>query len=152
LRSTWAWSCSSERFPGLALAGGRACSGRFLLSPCLRVGHRHRERFVIGVRAPFLVRWPWPRHRLAGDLEVVDQLRPGPDGRALPGLRRVLDQLVQAWIALAVTVGFDPHGAAPYVGQCLRVVTPMSSHDRLARPAPQHANKFLLNWPVTRGP
>src|SRR5262250_3092187 len=54
-------------------------------------------------------RRPRAWHRLAGDLEIVDQLGPGPDGRALPGLRRVLDQLVQARVALAVTAGFDPH-------------------------------------------
>ena len=38
----------------------------------------------------------------AGDLEVVDQLRPGPHGRARPFLRCVLDQLVEPRVCGAV--------------------------------------------------
>src|SRR5579862_3218269 len=76
-----------------------------------RVGYRHRQRFVVGIRPGLLMRRPRSGHRLAGDLEVVDQLRPGPDGRALPGLGRVLDQLVKPRVAAAVPVGFDSHPA-----------------------------------------
>src|SRR6266571_4890027 len=82
----------------------------------LRVGNRDGKRVLFRVRPRFLMRRPWPGHRLPGDLEVVHQLRPGPDGRALAGLRRVLDKLVQARIALAVPAGLDPHDAC----SCLR--------------------------------
>src|SRR6266699_3288875 len=76
-----------------------------------RIRHGDRERVLLRVRPRVLVRRPWPGHRLPRDLEVVHQLRPGPDGRALAGLRRVLDKLVQARIALAVPAGLDPHDA-----------------------------------------
>src|SRR5258708_12277664 len=61
-----------------------------------RVSHGGRQGVFFGIGPRFLVRWPRTRHRLPGNLQVVDQLWPGPDRRALAGLRRVLDQLVQA--------------------------------------------------------
>src|SRR5258707_14411620 len=83
-----------------------------------RLGHRDRERVFLGVRPGLLMRRPRPGYRLAGDLEVVHQLGPGPDGRALAGLGRVLDQFVQAGIAPAMPAGLDPHGTLlrPWTG------------------------------------
>ncbi|MGB1728080.1 MAG: hypothetical protein ACPHIW_08035, partial [Ilumatobacteraceae bacterium] len=51
------------------------------------VGDRRRERLGIGVGARFLVWRPRTLHRLAGDLEVIDELGPSPHSRALAGLR-----------------------------------------------------------------
>src|SRR5205823_5785673 len=99
-----------------------------------------------------LVRRPRSWDGLAGDLEVVDELGPGPDGRALPGLRRVLDELVQARIALAVTAGFDPHWhrSCCWAGS---MPSPAIPHMiALPNPAPQYANKFLLKRPLTSAP
>src|SRR5580704_17897610 len=61
-----------------------------------RVGVGHRLR-------------PRARDRLTSDLEVIDELRPGPHGEALAFLGRVLYQLEQPRIALAVSVGLDTH-------------------------------------------
>src|SRR5689334_4051062 len=79
--------------------------------PRFRVRYRHRKRVFLWIRPGLLVRWPRSRYRLARDLEVVDQLGPGPYGRALPGLRGVLDQFVEPRIPAAVPVGFDSHAA-----------------------------------------
>src|SRR6516225_6208254 len=83
------------------------------MRPALRLGFRvgdgHGERVIVGVRPRLLMRRPRTRHWLAGHLEVVDQLRPGPDGRALPGLRRVFDELVEPRVTAAVPVRFNSH-------------------------------------------
>ena len=50
---------------------------------------------------------------LAGDLQVVDQLRPCPYRRALTSLRRVLDELIQPRIPLAMAVRLNSHGSLP---------------------------------------
>src|SRR5271165_6533965 len=92
-----------------ALTGrpGRPRPGR------MRVGDCDRSRFIIRV-GPRLLMWrPRSGDGLPGDLEIVNQLGPGPYRRALPGLRRVLDQLVQTRIALAFAVRLDPHAHAP---------------------------------------
>ena len=62
----------------------------------VRVGDRHREVLVGRVGAGLLVRRPRARHRLGRGLQVLRELGPRPDRGALPGLRRVLDQLVHA--------------------------------------------------------
>lgn len=64
----------------------------------LGVGHSPGQGIGIGVRPGLLVRRPRTLHRLAGHLEVVDQLWPRPDGRAGPLLGGILDDLVEAWI------------------------------------------------------
>src|SRR5579864_3192766 len=74
-----------------------------------RVGDGHRERLVVRIRSRLLMRRPRSRDGLAGHLEVVDQLRPGPDGRALARFRGVLDQLVEPRVTAAVPVGFNSH-------------------------------------------
>src|SRR3954452_10082126 len=84
------------------------------------------------------MRRPGPRDRLAGDLQVVDELRPGPDRGAFPGrvgLGGVLDQLVQARVAVAVAIGLDSHAwhAAPVLTR------------------PQHPNKHSLNQGAAGG-
>jgi hypothetical protein len=78
-----------------------------------RVGHGHGKRVLFGVGARLLMWRPRAGHGLARDLEEVHQFRPRPDRRALPGLRRVLDELEQARIALAMAIGLDPHAHAP---------------------------------------
>src|SRR5580693_4910552 len=81
-------------FPGLGVADGDR-------AVVLRVGAR------------LLVRRPRPGHRLPGDLQVIHQLWPGPYRGALAGLGRVLDELEQAGIPLAMPAGLDPHAHAP---------------------------------------
>jgi hypothetical protein len=71
------------------------------------VAHCHGKRFGLGVRPRLLVRRPRSLYWLAGHLEVVDDLRPRPDRRALAGLRGVLNQFVQAWITSTVTRSLD---------------------------------------------
>src|SRR5690242_6743831 len=68
----------------------------------LGVGDRDRHRLGLGVGPGLLVRRPRALHRLGGHLEVLDKLRKCPHGRALAGLRRVLDQLVQTRVATAL--------------------------------------------------
>src|SRR5437879_1067317 len=60
---------------------------------------------------------------LAPGLGVVAQLRPGPDGRALPCLRSVLDQFVEPRITAAMPVGFNSHAACSCSGQAPSLVT-----------------------------
>src|SRR5215469_9056839 len=79
----------------------------------MRVRDSHRARLVIRIRPRLLVRRPWSGDGLTCHLEIVDQLRPGPHRGALAGLRRVLDELVEPWIALALAVSFDPHEHSP---------------------------------------
>ena len=93
-----------------------AAGHRWALAPrrcgvCFRVGHGHRQRVFLGIGSRLLVWRPWSGHRLAGDLEVIHQLGPGPDGRALARLRCVLHQFKQAGITPAVPTGLDPHEA-----------------------------------------
>src|ERR1700757_2624523 len=73
------------------------------------VGDRLRPGLVVGVGARLLMRRPRAGDRLTSDLEVVDELGPGPHGGALAFLGRVLYQLEQPRIALAVSVGLDTH-------------------------------------------
>ena len=88
VRPPWSGcSCRSAR-RGLGCRGGR-----------LWIGHGDRKGLVAGVGPPLLMGWPRSLHGLPGHLQVVDQLRPGPDRGALAGLRSVLDQLVQPRIA-----------------------------------------------------
>ena len=94
--------------PG-ARAGGRLGND----SGGTGVGHSDGQRVLFRVGPGLLMRWPGSRHRLASDLQVVDKLRPRPDSRALAGLGRVLNQLVQAGISAAMPVGLNPHGALP---------------------------------------
>ena len=75
-------------------------------------GYGDGQRVFLRVRPRLLVRRPRSWHRLAGDLEVVHQLGPGPDGGALARLWRVLDQLVQTWVAATVPAGLDPHASS----------------------------------------
>src|SRR5579863_2454880 len=101
-----------------AIASSRECGAsyrnrdgniQFLRSAGVGVGNGLRPRLVVGVGARLLVRRPRAGDGLPGDLEVVNELRPRPHGRALARLRRVLDELVQPGIVPAVTVGFDGH-------------------------------------------
>src|SRR5215469_9531222 len=112
----------------------------------LGVGHGHGERVILGVRPRLLVRRPRYRHRLAGDLEVVHQLGPGPDRRALPGLRGVLHQLVEPRVGLAVPVAFYPHSARSW-GTRRMWTCRGGVHDPPAQGGPQGANKWLLKPP-----
>jgi hypothetical protein len=68
-----------------------------------RVGNGHGQRFIAGVWTGLLMWRPWTLHRLAGDLEVLDHLGPGPDRGALSGFRGVLDELVDPGIAPAAS-------------------------------------------------
>lgn len=79
----------------------------------LWVGHGHGEGFGRGVGSWLLMGRPGALDRLAGDFEVVDDLRPRPDRGALPRLGGVLDQLVQPWIAPAVTGRLDCQRSPP---------------------------------------
>src|SRR5215472_4175572 len=91
------------------LPGSTDGSGFFFM----RVSHRYRQSVLFRVRPRLLVWRPWTGHRLASDLEIVDELGPGPDGGALAGLRRVFDQLVQTRIPVAMPVGLYSHGTLP---------------------------------------
>src|SRR5215472_10495553 len=139
----------SSRCPSGAGSGFRVGLRRFPpgRGPRFRVGYRHGQRVLLGIRPGLLVRRPRSRHRLARDLEVVDQFGPGPDGRALPGLRGVLDQFVEPRVPAAVPVGFDSHAHAPAAGQApFLLVT--RHHDPLGLTALQRPNKCLLmTWP-----
>ena len=79
----------------------------------LRVGHGHRQGFGRGVGSWLLMRRPGALDRLAGDFEVIDDLRPRPDRGALTRLGGVLDQLVQPWISPVVTGRLDCQGSPP---------------------------------------
>ena len=75
--------------------------------------HRADPDGTLRIGAGLLVGRPRPGDGLAGDLQVVHKLRPGPDRGAFAGFRGVLDQFVQARVAAAVPVGFHPHQPAP---------------------------------------
>src|SRR4029079_392486 len=77
-------------------AAPRSGSGTGTSGLHVRVGNRHRQGLVGRVGAGLLGRRPRPRHRLGRGLQVLRELGPRPDRGALPGLRRVLDQLVHA--------------------------------------------------------
>jgi hypothetical protein len=81
----------------------RVEAGSALAWERLRIGYRHGKRLGLGIGSPLLVWGPRSLNRLAGHLEVLDYLRPGPDGGALAGLGGLFDQLVEAGIATAVT-------------------------------------------------
>jgi hypothetical protein len=87
---------------GLGLTRGR-----------LWVGHGHGQGIGRGVGSRLLMGRPGALYRLPGDFEVVDDLRPRPDRGALTRLRGVLDQLVQAWIAPAMTGRLDCQSSPP---------------------------------------
>src|ERR1700733_781559 len=117
----------------------------------VRTGIRncHRPGLVGRVGARLLMRRPWAGHGLTRDLKVVDELRPGPDGRALARLRRVFDQLVQARITLAVAAGLDAHAHAPAWRAGPPSMAPAWTGYEAYRPtrlsAPQRANNLSLN-------
>src|SRR3981189_3154137 len=71
---------------------GLVAKAGFGVEAVLRLSHRDGQRVLFRVRPRLLVRRPRPGHRLPADLEVVDQLGPRPDRRALPRFRRVLHQ------------------------------------------------------------
>ena len=82
---------------------------------------------------------PRTLHRLPGNLEVVDQLRPRPHGRALARLRGVLDHLVQARVSRTVTRRLDCHDdTTPTVNRADRL-------DRRHRGAMYHADPTGLS-------
>jgi hypothetical protein len=66
-----------------------------------------RERFVVGIRTRLLMRGPWALHRLPGDFQIVDDLRPRPDRRALTCLRSSFHDFVETWVAPTVTRRLD---------------------------------------------
>ena len=86
----------------------------------LRFDNRHREALFLGVGARLLVRRPRPGHRLAGDSKPVHDFWPGPDGWALPGLRRVFDQLINSGVTSTVSVRLDRHRLSPPLLPCPR--------------------------------
>jgi hypothetical protein len=91
--------CSGLR-PGIQV-------GRALRRERMRVAHCHRKRFGRRVGPRLLVRRPRSLDGLAGHLEVVNDLRPRPNRRALAGFGGVLNQFVQAWITSTVTRRLD---------------------------------------------
>src|SRR5215472_14516045 len=105
----------------------------------MRIGHCDRQGVLFGVGPRLLVGAAGAGNRLACDLQIVDELGPGPDGRALSGLRRVLDELVQTRIPVAMPVGFNSHGTLPAFGRAAR------------QPSPA-AQSILLSdrWPCNR--
>src|SRR5437870_4421215 len=85
-------------------------------SPGLLLRDGNRDRLRLGVGAGLLVGRPGTGHRLTRHPPQVDDLGPGPDGRALPLriLRNVLDEVV------------DPrsisHGAPPISTRVISVI------------------------------
>src|SRR5262245_10299968 len=73
-----------------------------------RVRDGNRPGLDLGrVRAGVLVRRPRALHGLSGDLQVVDELGPGPHRGTLAGLGGVLDDLVQPGVPGAMSTGLD---------------------------------------------
>src|SRR5688572_15108648 len=72
------------------------------------IGDGDRPGLDLGrVGAWVLVGWPRSLHRLSGDLQVVDELRPRPHRGALAGLGGVLDDFVQPGVPGTVAGGLD---------------------------------------------
>ena len=75
--------------------------------------NRHREALFLGVGSRLLVGRPRPRHWLSGDSKPVHDFWPGPDGGALAGLRRVLDQFINSGVTSTVSARLDRHRLSP---------------------------------------
>jgi len=99
------WSCSGPR------AGIRIVVA--VRRKRLGVGNGYRESLGCRIRSRLLMRRPRSLHWLAGCLEVVDDLRPGPDCWALAGLRGILDQFIQPWVTATVTRCLNCQGKPP---------------------------------------
>jgi hypothetical protein len=134
------WSASGLR-PELVLALG--FWGLGLTERRLRVGHSNGQGFGRRVGSWLLMGRPGALDRLAGDFQVLDDLRPRPDRGALARLGGMLDQLVQPWVAPAVTGRLYCQGSPP---GC-RVAQPLASD---GRNLPLHKGSRLHRNPARR--
>jgi hypothetical protein len=98
-----------------------------------RLSYGFWKALFLRIRSRSLMRRPRAGHRLAGHPKPVDHLWPGPDGRTLPGLRRVLDQLVKSGITATVSVRLDRHRLAPLWLQCRLLVGSLAAASLLLR-------------------
>lgn len=105
---------------------GRGDIGRDVLRTS-RLDHSLGKALFLGVWSWPLMRRPRAGHRLASHSKPVHHLWPSPDGRTLPCLWRVLDQLVKPGITSAVSVRLDRHRLAPLWLQCRLLVGSLAS-------------------------
>jgi hypothetical protein len=99
--------------------------------------NRHREALFLGVGSRLLVRRPRPGHRLSGNPKPVHNFWPGPDGGALPGLRCVLDQLINSGVTSTVSARLDRHRLSPLL---------------FSLPVPASGGVACVGFPVVGGP